>query len=216
MVVSSILNRTSEALKSAGAIATDSVQTVIDAGTSARDAVVGIGSAAVELGVSAKDAVADTTDTVVAYASAAGSIGVMAVQVLAAVGVVVAFAVAPVPTAIGVTLIELLIVSSASRLSRTEDDLQAKKIARENVRLIDKLAKYGTIPATAIIETASASLRLDTVAGTISGQVKTGIFSRRKVEDMSVDELRMFASEADAETARLLEAYIVFRQTSVT
>ncbi|NTF17935.1 hypothetical protein G6L37_05930 [Agrobacterium rubi] len=215
LVVSSIMNRTGGALKSAGVLASGSIQTVVDVGTSAKDAVVGLGTSAVELGVSAKDAVTDTADTVVAYASAAASIGVMTAQALAGLGIVVAFVVAPVPTAIGVTIIELLVVCSSSKLARTDEELQARKIARENGRLIDKLARYGTVPATALIETDSASLRLDTVSGTISGTIRTGLFSSRSIEDLSDDDLRSFAASTDAETARLVEAYLKFRLAQI-
>lgn len=211
MAISNLINRTTEALSSAGSVAAGSLQKVVGAGTTAKDAVVGLGNSAVDLGVSAKDAVTNTAEAVVAYAAVAVGIGLMSAQILSAVGIVVAAVVAPVPTFIGITLIELMIIASASRAGKVGDELEARKIARANGRIIDKLAKYGTIPATALIETPSASLRLDTVSGTISGRVKTGYFSRRNVEEMSDAELGAFASETDEDTAKLISAYLSFR-----
>ncbi len=211
MAVSNLINRTTEALSSAGSVAAGSLQKVVGAGTTAKDAVVGLGNSAVDLGVSAKDAVTDTAEAVVAYAALTVGIGLMAVQILSAVGIVVAAIAAPVPTFIGITLIELMVITSASRAGKVGGELEARKIARSNARIIDKLAKYGTIPATALIETPSASLRLDTASGTISGRVKTGYFSSRNVEEMSEAELESFASETDEETANLISAYLSFR-----
>lgn len=211
MTVSNLINRATDALSFTGSMAAGSVQKAIDAGTTAKDAVVGLGSSAVDLGVSAKDAVTNTAEAVVAYAAVAVGIGLMSVQILSAVGIVVAAVVAPVPTFIGITLIELMVIASASSVEKVGDELEARKIARANGRITDKLAKYGTIPATALVETPSASLRLDTATGTISGRVKTGFFSRKNVEEMSEAELKSFASETDEETAKLISAYLSFR-----
>jgi hypothetical protein len=213
MTVSNLISRTTGAISSAGSIAAGSLQKAIGAGSGARDTVVGVGTSAVDLGVSAKDAVINTAEAVVGYAAVAMGIGLMSVQILSVVGIVVAAIVAPVPTFIGITLIELMVIASASSLERVDGELEARKIARANGRIIDKLAKYGTIPATALIETPSASLRLDTASGTISGRVKTGVFSKRNVEEMSEAELETFASETDEETAKLISAYLSFRAT---
>jgi hypothetical protein len=211
MPISNLIGRTTGAISSAGSVAAGSFQKVVDAGTCAKDAVVGLGASAVDLGVSAKDAVADTAEAVIAYVGVAVGIGVTTVQVLSVVGIAVAAVVAPVPTFIGITLIELMVISSAARIGGVGDELEARKIARANGRIIDKLAKYGTIPATALVETPSANLRLDTASGTISGIVKTGFVSTRSVEEMTDEELRAFATRTDAETARLISAYLSFR-----
>lgn len=214
MTVSNLFSRTAGAIKSAGTTAADSFQKAVDVGVSAKDTVVGIGSAAVDLGVSAKDAVTDTADAVVGYATAVVNVGVTVAKVLPFAGIAIAMVVAPVPTTIGITIIELLAVIGESHFTKVEEDLAAKKIARENERSIGKLASYGDIPSTALVETDAASLKLDIETGTIEGTVKAEDSSRLDIAAMTESQLRKFAADADLETSGLIAAYLKFREAT--
>jgi hypothetical protein len=214
MAVANLFSRTTDAIKSAGSVATDSFQKAVDAGVSAKDTVVGIGSAAVDLGISAKDAVTDTADAVVGYATAVVNVGVTVAKILPFAGVAIAMVVAPVPTVVGITIIELLAAIGESHFTKVEEELAARKIARENGRAIGKLASYGDIPSTALVETEAASLKLDIATGTIEGTVKAEDSSRLDIAGMTENQLRKFADGADLETSGLIAAYLKFREAT--
>jgi hypothetical protein len=214
MSVTNLFSRTTDAIKSAGSAAADSFQKAVDVGVSAKDTVVGIGSSAVDLGISAKDAVTDTADAVVGYATAVVNVGVTVAKVLPFAGVAIAMVVAPVPTTIGITIIELLAAIGESHFSKVEEELAAKKIARDNERSIHKLASYGDIPSTAIVETEAASLKLDIATGMIEGTVKAEDNSRFDIAGMTESQLRKFAGDADIETSGLITAYLKFREST--
>lgn len=214
MSVTNLFSRTTDAIKSAGSAAADSFQKAVDVGVSTKETVVSIGSAAVDLGITAKDAVTDTADAVVGYATAVVNVGVTVAKVLPFAGIAIAMVVAPVPTAVGITIIELLAAIGESHFSKVEEELAAKKIARENGRTIDKLANYGDIPSTAIVETESASLKLDIATGTIEGTVKARDNSRFDIAGMTESQLRKFAADADIETSGLITAYLKFREST--
>lgn len=211
MTVSNLITRTAGAFKSAGSVAADGLLMAVDAGVSAKDTVVGIGSAAVDLGVSAKDAVTDTADAVVGYATAVVNVGVTVAKILPFAGVAIAMVVAPVPTVVGITIIELLAVIGESHFSKVGAELEAKKLARDNERAIGRLASYGDIPATALVETETASLKLDIETGTVEGTVQTEDRSRLDIAAMTDIQLRKFADGSDLETSGLIAAYLKFR-----
>jgi hypothetical protein len=100
--------------------------------------------------------------------------------------------VAPVPTVIGIILMELLALGARYTAEGISDGIAEKKTKRENARLLQKLAKYGAVPATALIESPGASLRLDVARGTITGTVRSGRFSGRSIDTMSLAELTDF------------------------
>jgi hypothetical protein len=164
-----------------------------------------------DLGQSAVDMVTDTKDRIVGAAEVAYKSATMLASMLTSVGIVVAAIAAPIPTAIGIILFELLTIY-AYEAARGVDERQKEKQARRTTsRLIEKLAKYGAIPATALIETSLVSLRLDSRAGTATGKIKTGFFSSHAIETLTIDELDSFISTADVETAEVLKAYRKFR-----
>lgn len=212
----SFFNDALKAAKSAGAAASDTARKAVDAGVGAKDTVVMAGTSAIERGLAAKqamvDTATDTADAVVGYARATKDAAVMTYEGFQSYGLIVGMIVAPVPTLIGYIMMELMVSMAQDRFASVSRDIQANRQAREKDQLIEKLAKYGKIPATAIVETESASLRLDTVAGTITGTVKTGFFSNRDIAEMSVPELEKFAESSDAETAKLIRAYVRFRK----
>lgn len=122
--------------------------------------------------------------------------------------------IAPVPTLVGAMMVDLMTEMVRERFASVSRGVEAGRIRRERDRLIERLAAHGKIPATAVVETESATLRLDTVAGTITGRVRTGMFSNRDVEGMTVDELERFAASTDEGTAKLVRAYVEFRKAS--
>ncbi len=229
----SLFGNAVSAARSAGALATDATRRVADAGIGARDAVVGLGNDAVGMAVtardtvvgtavaakdavvdtatSARDTVVETKDTVVGYTSAAADVAVIVASGLAFKSFVVAAIVAPIPTLVGALILDVMWSQVSERVDEATGEMEARRLARENARILDKLAKYGRIPATALVETPTASLRLDTVAGTVSGHVKTGVFSSRAIEGMTEGELREFAAGADEETAKLVDSYLRYR-----
>lgn len=178
-----------------------------DAVNAARSA----GEAVVDRAQAVKDTVTDTADAIAGYASATVATGKSFAVTGIYAGAFVLGIVAPVPTIIGGLILELMIGMAMARYKRVSDGLEAGKIARENSRILDKLAKHGKVPATALIETKSISLQLDVAAGTITGQVKTGLFSSREIGEMTVAELEAFAAKADPETAGLIGTYLKFR-----
>lgn len=216
-MVVSFLKGAADAVVSAGsAVGTkvsDTARGTRDAGIATKDAVVGFGQAVVDTGIAVKDTATETAAVVREQTEAVIDFAKFTVGTTAIVGATVVGVVAPVPALFGALIIEIMLAIIASKADRISSGLDAKKIARKNARLVEKLSKYGKIPATALIETDTASLRLDTTAGTISGQIKTGIFAGRNIGDMTVAELGEFASIADAETAKLIEAYIKFRNS---
>lgn len=207
-----------ENLKAAKSAAIDSAAKMAGAGLAATDTVREAGNSVVETGLAAKraavDAVTDTTDAVVGYARATKDAAAMTFQGFQTYGLVVGLIVAPVPTLIGTIMIDVMTSLVMERFASVARNAEANKALREKDRLVERLAKYGKIPATAIVETESASLKLDVVAGTISGQVRTGFFSNREVGDMSTEELERFAASTDAETANLIQAYLRFREAT--
>lgn len=203
------------AARSAGNLASDATRRVADAGIGLGNDAMGMAVAAkdavVDTAVSARDTVVDTKDAVVGYTTAAADAAVIVASGLAFKGFVVAAIVAPIPTLVGALIIDVMLSQVAGRVDEASNEMEAKRLARENARILDKLARYGRIPATALVETDSASLRLDTVAGTVSGHVKTGAYRNRPIEGMTEDELREFSATADAETAKLVDSYLRYR-----
>lgn len=177
-MIKSLLGDAMKLAKSAGDAAADKARQAADVGTSA-----------IEKGMAAKqaavDAVTDTTDAVVGYAKATRDAATMTFQGFQTYGLVVGLIVAPVPTLIGTIMIDVMTSLVMERFASVARNAEASKALREKDRLVERLAKYGKIPATAIVETESASLKLDVVAGTISGQVRTGFFGYPSFE---VDE----------------------------
>lgn len=206
-MIKSLIGDAVKLARSAGDAASDKARQVADAGASAIERGLAVKQTAV-------DAVTDTTETVVGYARATRDAAAMTFQGFQTYGLVVGMIVAPVPTLIGTIIIDVMTSLVMERFASVSRNAEANRVLREKNRLIESLTKYGKIPATAIVETESASLKLDTVAGTISGQVRTGFFSNREIGEMSTEDLEKFAASTDAETAKLIRAYLRFRKVS--
>lgn len=212
MAFSTIVDRTTETLKTTtAALATAPLTAAVDLGTSARDGILAVGTAAAEVGATVREKAYGAVDTAVAYTKAVVSFGKLATNVLALTGTVVSFVVAPVPTVVGFALIELLKAVARAHVDIADEEVAAKKLARENSGLLKTIARYGTIPATALIEAPAVKLRLDMASANITGTLRTGIFSSRAIEDMTDAEISDFAADTDDETAKVLEAYLSFR-----
>lgn len=225
MVLRSTFSAASQALQAATDTAKASVTQASELATSVKDKVVGTGTAAydtvidtknlvVDSVVDTKNAVVDTvavaTDTVCTITKSVVSFGVTAALVAGSVGLVVAAVTAPVPVLIGVCIVDIMTMAYAFKPNPL-DEVEMRAIKRQNGRLIEKLSRYGAIPATSLIETPNAKFRLDMNNGTISGTIKSGFFTATDIQTMSTDALKAFAFSTDKETRSLIEAYLKFR-----
>jgi hypothetical protein len=193
--------------------------TVVGTGTAVYDTVIDTKNTVVDSVVDAKNAVVDTvalaTDTVCTITKSVVSFGVTAAVIAGSVGLVVAAVTAPVPVLIGVCIFDIMTMTYAFSPNPL-DEVEMRAIKRQNSRLIDKLSRYGAIPATSLIETPNARFRLDMNNGTISGTIKSGFFSTRDIQSMSTDELKTFVETTDKETRSLIDAYLKFRSAQET
>jgi len=225
MVLRSAFSAASQALQAATDTAKASATQASDLATSVKDKVVGTSTSAydtvldtkntiVDTVVDTKNAVVDTvtlaTDTVYTITKSVVSFGVTAAMVAGSVGLVVAAITAPVPVLIGLSVIEIMAIVYSFKPD-TVDEVEMRAIKRKNGRLIEKLSRYGAIPATSLIETPNAKFRLDVNDGTISGTIKAGIFKASDIQTLSTDDLKSFAAATDKETRLLIEAYLKFR-----
>lgn len=166
-----------------------------------------------DFGVAAFDTVTDTKDVIVGHVEGAIRVGRTTVSLLTTLGLVVAAIAAPVPTFIGITILELMTIYGSHVSSEIAERQDEKKKKRSIERLLSKLAKYGgVIPATALIETSTIKLRLDSVAGTAEGTLKTGFFTTTDLAALTVDQLRDHMPKVDEESAKILDAYLKFRE----
>lgn len=211
MVLRDALTNVAASARNATSAANDAVAAALNAGGQVGDAVVSAGTSVVGTVVETRDvivdAVMDTKDTVVGVTKGVFRFTMGAVTFLSSVGIVVAAVVAPVPTFIGVTIIELLVIGAGFTSDNVSAELAEKRMKRQNGRLIERLARYGAIPATALIETKYAKFRLDINAGTVSGTLRSG----SDIDTMTSADLASYAQGADEETRSLIEAYLKFR-----
>ena len=225
MVLRSALSAANQVLQSTTDTAKTSVAQVADLANSVKDRVVGTGTAAYDTVIDTKNMVVDTvvdtknsivdtvaiaTDTVYTISKTVVSFGVTAAVVAGSVGLVVAAITAPVPVLIGVCIFDIMTMTYAFSPNPL-DEVEMRAVKRQNSRLIEKLSRYGAIPATSLIETQNAKFRLNINTNTISGTIKNGFFSTREIQSMSTDDLKAFAHTTDKETKSLIEAYVKFR-----
>lgn len=225
MVLRSALSAANQALQSATVTAKASATQAAELASTVKDTVVGTGNAAYDTVIDAKNLVVDTvvdtknsvvdtvalaTDTVYTITKTVVSFGVTAAVVAGGVGLVVAAVTAPVPVLIGVCIFDIMTMTYAFAPNPL-DEVEMRAVKRQNSRLIEKLSRYGAIPATSLIETQNAKFRLDINTSTISGTIKNGLFSTRDIQSMSTEDLTSFASSTDEETRSLINAYLKFR-----
>ncbi|TLX15937.1 hypothetical protein [Rhizobium sp. MHM7A] len=194
----------------ASELATSVKDKVVDTGTAAFDTVIDTKNLVVDTKNAVVDTVALATDTVCTITKSVVSFGVTTAVVAGGVGLVVAAVTAPVPVLIGICIVDIMTMAYAFKPNPL-DEVEMRAIKRQNGRLIEKLARYGAIPATSLIETPNAKFRLDMNNGTISGTIKSGFFSSSDIQTMSTDDLRSVAASTDKETRSLIEAYLKFR-----
>jgi hypothetical protein len=226
MVLRSTLSAATQALQTASGTAIASVVQATEMATSVKEKVVGTSVYAYDTVIDAKNSIVDSvvdtknavvdtvalaTDTAVTFTKDVITLGVNIAVVAGSVGLIVAAITAPVPVIIGLFVIEIMTIIHAFKPD-TIGEVEMRAIKRHNARLIEKLSRYGAIPATSLIETPNANFRLDMNAGTISGTIKSGLFSSRDIQTMSVNELKTFAAATDKETRSLIEAYLKFRE----
>lgn len=166
------------------------------------------------MAATARDAVLDTKDTVVGYAETTIKTATSVFVAAKVAGVVVAAITAPIPTLVGLAVLALFAEHAQQVNQRIEDDVARRKSERATTRALSLLKSYGAIPRTAIIETDGLKLVLDSEAETVTGTIRTGMFSSRELEALSTDEVERFAASARGETAEVLQAYLAYRRTS--
>jgi hypothetical protein len=225
-MIRSAISRASVAVTATVGAATTAVSHASDLGVRAKDTALQAGSdtygAVIETTNSILEGVIDTknaaVDSVALFADTVGTIAkeaastVVSAAILAgAMGLVVAAVAAPVPVGIGILVLDIMTISAAFK-ANPMDAVEARAIKRHNSRIIDKLAKYGSIPATSLIETPNAKFSLDMNAGNISGTIKTGFFSSKDITALSSEQLKHFSASTDEETRALVNAYLKFRE----
>lgn len=128
-------------------------------------------------------------------------------------GAVIAPIVAPVPVAIGLTIMALL--THALRHSLDENKSQAERKKAE--RLAKIISRYGKIPETASVRTDYLDLTINSKTGEVSGKVRQEgnlwiDLGRLGVADLQSLKLNINCSES----AALLDALLALREASST
>lgn len=173
-------------------------------------------------GVEAVQGAVDTVKSGIKFVSdTAAAIAVMTAA-LAQVGVIIAAIVAPVPTAIGMAIM-LVLVSS---LEHAADKLEksAKKKAHEKSQKLGKrqiesalklLKKYGKIPETATFGNDFISMTVSAKSGTATGKILKGEYKGVELSDLDLDTLNhLLEKSSDDDTSKILDMYIQYREKS--
>lgn len=166
------------------------------------------------IAASARDAVLDTKDTVVGYAETTVKTATSAFVAAKVAGLVVAAITAPIPTLVGLAVLALFAEHAQQVKQGIEEGVAQRKSQRATARALLLLKSYGAIPRTAIIETDGLKLILDNETGTVTGTVRTGMFTIRELQMLSVDEVERLAANASGEPAEVLNAYLAYRRAS--
>ncbi|MCZ7861824.1 hypothetical protein O9X98_10570 [Agrobacterium salinitolerans] len=166
------------------------------------------------IAATARDAVLDTKDTVVGYAETTVKTATSAFVAVKVAGLVVAAITAPIPTLVGLAVLALFAEHAQQVKHGIEEGVAQRKSERATARALSLLKSYGAIPRTAIIETDGLKLILDSETGTVSGTVRTGMFTTRELQSLSVDEVAELAANASGEPAEVLNAYLAYRRAA--
>jgi hypothetical protein len=162
----------------------------------------------------ARDTVLDTKDTVVGYAETTVKTAASAFVAVKVAGIVVAAITAPVPTLVGLAVLALFAEHALEVKQGIEDDVARRKTARAKDRALTLLKSYGTIPKNAVIETDALKLVLDSETGSVSGTIRTGMFSSKDLQTLPIDELERLASNSSGDTAEVLGSYLAYRRST--
>jgi hypothetical protein len=165
------------------------------------------------IAASARDAVLDTKDTVVGYAETTVKTATSAFAAAKVAGLVVAAITAPIPTLIGLAVLALFAEHAQEVKQGIEEGVAERKSVRASARALSLLKSYGAIPRTAIIETDGLKLLLDSETGTVTGTVKTGMFTTKELQSLSIAEIERLAAGASGEPAEILNAYLAYRRS---
>lgn len=195
---------------------TDTFDAVVDTGNSVANSVVDTKNSVVYAVVDAKNSVVDTVavvaDTVGTMTKSVLSFTVQLAVIAAGFGLIISVGTtAAVPALIGIFILDFMTTALLLRPDPL-DEVGMRALKRKNGRLIEKLSRFGAIPETSLIETPNAKFRLSLKNGTISGTIKTGIFSSTDIDTLSDAQLDQFASTSDEETRSLIAAYLKFRE----
>jgi hypothetical protein len=171
-------------------------------------------AAAHGLAATARDTVLDTKDTVVGYAETTMKAAASAIVAVKVAGIVVAAITAPVPTLVGLAVLALFAEHAHEVKQGIEDDVARRKTARATDRALTLLKSYGTIPKTAVIETAGLKLVLDSETGSVTGTVRTGMFTSRDLQALSIEEVDRVADNTNGDTAEVLRSYLSYRRST--
>lgn len=168
------------------------------------------------MAATARDAVLDTKDTVVGYAETTIKTATSAFVAAKVAGIVVAAITAPIPTLVGLAVLALFAEHAMAVKQGIEADVSRRKSDRATARALSLLKSYGAIPKTAIIETDGLKMILDSETGSVTGTIRTGMFSSRALETIPVDEIEALAASANGDTAEVLRSYLAFRRSSTS
>lgn len=165
---------------------------------------------------SAYHSAAGSVDTAIDFTSSAflkayaGLVGTF--EAIKYAGLSVALVTAPVPTIVALAVLWLMELSIDSVKSDIDKELENKKKKREFEKVVTLLKKYGKIPSTAVVETEFVKLEIDSITGSVKGEVLKGKFKGGFFENIQPKELEnLISTSPDKETASLIEAYLSYK-----
>lgn len=196
--------------------------------TTARDAVVDTSNNVVEYAgdkanrsmaaahdavTTARDTAIGTVDSVVGYAEGAVKTAVFAFAAAQVAGVVVAAITAPVPTLVGLAIMLIFEEQARSMRDGIADGISQRKETRSRDKALKLLANYGAIPRTAVIQTEGLKMVLDSQTGSVTGTIKTGMFSERELSTFSEGEIEALISSSTGDKSKILSSYLSYRRS---
>ncbi|MBM5459108.1 hypothetical protein H8F21_16185 [Pseudomonas sp. P66] len=157
-----------------------------------------------------RDALLDAKDRIPGAVSKTTSL----VRGVAGLGIVIGVFAAPVPTLLGLVIIEVVsgVISDSTAHEGTRGLSRIKR--RRFEREVGLLRKHGTIPQTSVLATSEVELRINLQAGEITGSILIGDHAGSAVQDLSDEELQSLIQGAKKpDTAEILKGYLGYRES---
>ncbi len=127
-------------------------------------------------------------------------------------GLTIALVTAPVPTLIAMAVLWMMELSVDSLKTDIDSELKDRAKKRDFDRVVKILKKYGKIPKTAVVETEHMRMEIDSITGSVTGEIRTGFFNTAtQLSDVDDENLIAFAATRDEETKSLVEAYLSYK-----
>ncbi|MGD1524002.1 hypothetical protein [Vibrio harveyi] len=141
---------------------------------------------------------------------------------LAQFGILIASVVAPVPTAIGLALMWVLISSieyATEKLQKSATKAAEEKVQKSSKRSVQSalklLQKYGKVPETATFGNDFISMTVNSSTGIAEGKILRGQYANMSLSELSIDTLSYLSTESkDADTKNILDTYVKYREKS--